>query len=117
MVKLQFTSYHGSDLDYSGSCCDGSFFGCIGDCEVWFEFCITTFPVKWWHQCQVYATSFILGGKSFGFPAYGNTLGPRGVKNPLVWKHVDRWPVSVIIRRYILSANFSDTGSNFSASF
>ena len=96
-LTLQPLDYYNRESeDYSGSCCD---FLCFSDCDNWFKFCITTFPVSDFSKCRRYAITNVLGDDNFQFPGYGRTLGAN-VRSPLVIQFDGRWPVSINI--YIL---------------
>ena len=94
MVTLQpIDYYNGGHKDYDGVCCDnlGSWW-CFNECENWFQFCITTFPVKDWSKCQVFKATYVLGDDDFTLPGYGHKLGSN-FYNPIRWTAVDRWQV------------------------
>ena len=82
--------YNRGSEDYNGRCCDDIF--CISDCDNWFKFCITFFPVSDFGKCRLFAVTSVLGDDNFNFPGYGRSLG-RNVVSPLVVKFSEQWPV------------------------
>lgn len=89
-LTLQPLDYYNSgSKDYGGSCCDDFF--CISDCDNWFKFCVTSFPVSDFSKCRLYAITNVLGDDNFHFPGYGRSLGTN-VRTPFVIKLNDRWP-------------------------
>ena len=84
--------YNGDHKDYNGDCCD-DWLWCLSQCENWFKFCITSFPVSDFGRCIIYARTRVLGDDNFYFPAYGHSIGVN-LYTPLRMRSVDRWPVS-----------------------
>ena len=95
--------YNGGSLDYGGSCCD---LLCLTECDNWFKFCITAFPVSDFRYCRLYAVTRVLGDDDFHFPGYGQSIG-NNVNNPLRYRASDPWPVSDSNLRTMIHLIFS----------